>query len=159
MSVRTDVSAPDVPDDGFRSTWVYTVDGTGAITIDHQVDAYGERMRALPWLPRVGMSMAVPDSFGQLDWYGRGPGESYPDRKDAQHIGRWSQTVDESWFDFLPPQDNGVKTDTWWAVLSGDRAGCRCPATGWRSLPTGSATPSAPTSPTSCAGTTSSRCT
>ena len=80
-------------------------------------------MRALPWLPRVGMSMAVPDSFGQLDWYGRGPGESYPDRKDAQHIGRWSQTVDESWFDFLPPQDNGVKTDTWWAVLSGDRGG------------------------------------
>lgn len=123
VSVRTDVSAPDVPDDGFRSTWVYTVDGTGAITIDHQVDAYGERMRALPWLPRVGMSMAVPDSFGQLDWYGRGPGESYPDRKDAQHIGRWSQTVDESWFDFLPPQDNGVKTDTWWAVLSGDRGG------------------------------------
>ncbi|MBF6507809.1 DUF4981 domain-containing protein [Nocardia farcinica] len=123
VAVDTDVAAPDVEGDGFTSRWVYTVDGTGAVTVDHEVEAYGPRMRALPWLPRVGFSLAVPAEFGQLDWYGRGPGESYPDREDSQHVGRWSGTVDQQWFDFLPPQDNGVKVDTSWAVLSGENGG------------------------------------
>ncbi|GAA4854550.1 glycoside hydrolase family 2 TIM barrel-domain containing protein [Saccharopolyspora cebuensis] len=121
IAVGTDVTG--APGNGFDSRWVYTVDRTGAVRIDHEVEAYGERMRSLPWLPRVGFAMRVPESFGQLDWYGRGPGESYPDRKDSQHIGRWSGTVDEQWFDFLPPQDNGVKVDTSWAVLSGEGGG------------------------------------
>ncbi|MDR7303739.1 beta-galactosidase small subunit [Haloactinomyces albus] len=121
--VDTDVTAPDVAGNGFDSRWTYTIDDSGTIRLDHEVEAYGEKMRSLPWLPRVGFSMRLPESFGTLDWYGRGPGESYPDRKDAQHIGRWSGTVDEQWFDYLPPQDNGVKVDTSWASLSGERGG------------------------------------
>lgn len=125
VTVDTDVAAPDVAGNGFDSRWTYTIDASGAIRLDHHVEAYGERMRSLPWLPRVGFSMRLPESFDRLDWYGRGPGESYPDRTDAQHIGRWSGSVDEQWFDYLPPQDNGVKVDTEWAALSGSGGGLR----------------------------------
>lgn len=121
--VETDSSAPDVPGEGFHSRWTYTIDAGGKITLDHDVEAYGVKTRTLPWLPRVGFSMRVPEAFGRLDWYGRGPGESYPDRKDSQHIGTWSGSVDEQWFDFLPPQDNGVKVDTAWASLTGEAGG------------------------------------
>ncbi|WP_019852897.1 glycoside hydrolase family 2 TIM barrel-domain containing protein [Actinopolyspora mortivallis] len=121
--VHTRSSAPDVSGNGFDSRWTYRIDAGGRVELEHRVRAYGERMRSLPWLPRVGMSLRVPDSFGQLSWYGRGPGESYPDRRSAQHVGRWSGSVDEQWFDFLPPQDNGVKVDTEWVHLSGERAG------------------------------------
>ncbi|MGJ7905446.1 glycoside hydrolase family 2 TIM barrel-domain containing protein [Actinopolyspora sp. H202] len=121
--VRTRSSAPDVSGNGFDSRWTYQIGSSGGIELQHRVEAYGERMRSLPWLPKVGMSLRVPESFGDMTWYGRGPGESYPDRKDSQHIGRWSSTVDEQWFDFLPPQDNGVKVDTEWVKLSGRNGG------------------------------------
>lgn len=123
VRVDTRVSAPDVEGNGFDSRWTYTIDGSGRIALDHSVEAYGSKMRSLPWLPRVGFSMRVPDSFATMQWYGRGPGESYPDRKDSQHIGVWSGTVAEQWFTFLPPQDNGVKVDTSWVSLSGDSGG------------------------------------
>lgn len=123
VRVDTAVSAPDVEGNGFDSRWSYTVDRSGRIGLDHSVRAYGSKMRSLPWLPRVGFSMRVPDSFGDMRWYGRGPGESYPDRKDSQHFGVWSGTVAGQWFDFLPPQDNGVKVDTSWVSLSGDSGG------------------------------------
>ncbi|QUH05097.1 beta-galactosidase [Saccharopolyspora erythraea] len=121
VSVDTDVAG--APGNGFDSRWVYTVDGSGEVRVDHEVEAYGQQMRSLPWLPRVGMLLRLPDAAGDLTWYGRGPGESYPDRKDSQHMGLWSGTVDQQWFDFLPPQDNGVKVDTAWALLSGGGGG------------------------------------
>ncbi|WP_017976725.1 glycoside hydrolase family 2 TIM barrel-domain containing protein [Actinopolyspora halophila] len=121
--VDTRSSAPDVEGNGFDSRWTYLIDESGQVELEHRVEAYGERMRSLPWLPRVGMSMRVPKSFGEMTWYGRGPGESYPDRKDAQRMGTWSGGVEEQWFDFLPPQDNGVKTNTEWAELSGSSGG------------------------------------
>ncbi|MCI2416886.1 DUF4981 domain-containing protein [Saccharopolyspora sp. K220] len=121
--IDTDSAAADVADNGFTSRWTYTIDGAGRIKLDHRAEAYGEQLRSLPWLPKIGFSLRVPESFASLDWYGRGPGESYPDRKNSAHLGRWSGPVDAQWFDFLPPQDNGVKTETSWAALHGEDGG------------------------------------
>ncbi|MGW0892121.1 glycoside hydrolase family 2 TIM barrel-domain containing protein [Saccharopolyspora sp. NPDC002578] len=123
ITVDTRSAAPDVPGEGFGSRWTYTVDGSGAVALDHTVEAFGPLTRALPWLPRAGFALRLPESFTDFDWYGRGPGESYPDRFHSQPVGRWSSTVDEQWFDFLPPQDNGVKIGTAWALLSGPDGG------------------------------------
>lgn len=109
---------PPSMDYGFEHTMTYEVDGGGRATLHHTIVGVGELIRALPWLPRIGLSIAMPAQFDRFTWYGRGPGESYPDRKDASFMGLWSSYVDEQFVSYLPPQDNGAKADTSWARLT-----------------------------------------
>jgi beta-galactosidase len=63
-------------------------------------------------LPRVGVSFALPARFRALRWFGRGPGENYPDRKAASTLGVWQGTPDE--LPYLVPQEFGLRTDCRW---------------------------------------------
>ena len=36
--------------------------------------------KPLPELPRLSMTMTLPGDYDRMEWYGRGPGEGYPDR-------------------------------------------------------------------------------
>lgn len=123
ITVAAHSEAPDVDGEGFTERYVYDVDSAGTVTVRQRVEAYGSRMRSLPWLPRVGFALDLPERFTTFEWYGRGPGESYPDRKDAQHVGVWRGPVDDQVFDYAPPQDTGNKTDTAWAAVSDGRVG------------------------------------
>ncbi len=70
------------------------------------------------WLPKIGMQMTLADAFSDFTWYGRGPHETYPDRKTGAKIGLYSGTVDEQFEPYLMPQDFGNKTDVRWASLT-----------------------------------------
>ncbi len=74
----------------------------------------------LPELPRIGMQMTVDSSLENLEWFGRGPHESYWDRKAGAEMGIWSGPVAEQYFDYSEPQETGNKTDVRWLVLSRD---------------------------------------
>ncbi|KAI1271196.1 beta-galactosidase [Xylaria sp. FL0933] len=73
-------------------------------------------------LPRIGLSFELPSSWAGSDstgpaitWYGRGPGESYVDKKLSQRLGEYSvSTIDELWTDYEYPQEGGNRTDTRW---------------------------------------------
>jgi beta-galactosidase len=67
---------------------------------------------ALADLPRVGVQFALPARFRTLRWFGRGPGENYPDRKAGSTLGVWSGTPDDS--PYLVPQEFGLRTDCRW---------------------------------------------
>jgi hypothetical protein len=41
-------------------------------------------------LPRIGMHLGVPSHFSRVHWYGRGPQESYPDRKYGAFLRQYS---------------------------------------------------------------------
>lgn len=123
ITVDARSQAPGVSGQGFTERYVYTIDGAGVITIKQTVEAFGSTMRNLPWLPRVGFNLQMPERYGTFEWYGRGPGESYVDRWNSQRMGIWRGDVDDQVFDYLPPQDTGNKTDTSWAALSDGRTG------------------------------------
>jgi beta-galactosidase len=123
ITVAARSQAPDVPGQGFTERSVYTVDAAGVLTVEQTVEAFGATMRALPWLPRVGFNLRMPDRYGTFEWYGRGPGESYVDRWNSQRMGAWRGPVDEQVYDFLPPQETGNKLDVTWAALSDGRSG------------------------------------
>jgi len=59
-------------------------------------------------LPRVGIRFEVPKGLENLEWYGLGPDESYPDRCKAQTIGRWSSSVSGQYHAFAVPQEHGA---------------------------------------------------
>jgi beta-galactosidase len=73
---------------------------------------------ALPALPKIGLTMAVPAGFEQFSWLGRGPLESYPDRKQAMDVGLYKGKVDDQWTDYVRPQENGNKEEVRWATLT-----------------------------------------
>jgi beta-galactosidase len=76
---------------------------------------------SLPPLARAGMLWVLPASFNQVQWYGRGPFESYEDRKEAAFTGMYSTQVKDQHFPYVMPQENGNKTDVrWLRVTSAD---------------------------------------
>ncbi len=100
-----------------EQTAEYVVMADGKIKVDNtfRVD------EQLPPLARVGMTTSLPKDFNNLEWYGRGPFESYEDRKSAAFVGIWTGKVEEQYFDYIMPQENGNKTDVRWVkVLSGN---------------------------------------
>jgi beta-galactosidase len=123
ITVEAHSEAPDVSGQGFAQRYVYDVDAAGTVHVAQQVEAYGNRMRSLPWLPRVGFALRMPQRFDTFTWYGRGPGETYVDRRNAEHMGVWRGDVDDQVFEYLPPQETGNKTDTRWAAVSDGTVG------------------------------------
>lgn len=68
-------------------------------------------------LPKVGMQIQAAKTAQNMSWYGRGPYENYPDRKNGSRIGIYSATVDEQYVPYIRPQENGNKTDVQWVEL------------------------------------------
>jgi beta-galactosidase len=95
---------------------VYTVFGNGEVEI---ASSFQPGAAKLPELPRFGLQMTLPDAFDTVTWYGRGPHESYWDRKTGAAVGVYSGSVDEQYFDYSEPQENGNKTDVRWISLTG----------------------------------------
>lgn len=65
----------------------------------------------MPPVPRLGMVLRLPKEYSNISWYGRGPGESYPDRKLSCPVGRWKSTVDKQYTHYPRPQDSGNHED------------------------------------------------
>lgn len=78
---------------------------------------------ALPELPRLGMTLALPGDYGQMKWYGRGPGENYPDRKTGSLIGVYESTVWDQYHPYVRAQETGNHCDVRWISFT-DKNGC-----------------------------------
>ena len=85
----------------------------GSVLIEQNYSCRGD----LPELPRLGLRLTLPKTFEQLEWYGRGPWESYPDRKESAHIGWWKSTVTDQYVHYPRPQDCGNHEDCSVVVL------------------------------------------
>ena len=95
----------------------YTILGNADIIIENRFEPGSTD---LPELPRFGMKMIMPVEFNHLTWYGRGPHESYWDRKTGAAVGVYAGRVQEQHFPYVRPQENGNKTDVRWAVVTND---------------------------------------
>ena len=75
----------------------------------------------LPVVPKIGLSFQIDKKYSNLQWYGRGPHESYIDRKHSAFLGRYSGTVRDQYYPYIRPQENGNKTDIRWASISDEK--------------------------------------
>jgi beta-galactosidase/evolved beta-galactosidase subunit alpha len=106
--------APPVERHGFTCEYTYTIYGNGDVIIN----AAGQPRGQMPHLPRIGLQMTLPTEFDTVDWFGRGPGESYADTKEANLVGRYQKTVDELFTNYVFPQENGNREDVRWVSLT-----------------------------------------
>ncbi len=97
---------------------VYEIYGNGQVLVTNY---YLAGMDKLPKLPRFGMQMQVPKEFDTLQWFGRGPQESYQDRKIGAAVGIYSGTVWDQFHAYVRPQETGNKTEVRWISLRSDK--------------------------------------
>lgn len=93
----------------------YTIDSKGEIGVEY---VFAPEKTALPKMPRVGMQMKIPADFQFMAWYGRGPHETYWDRKTSGEIGIWKGIVWDQLHRYSRPQETGNKTDVRWMTLT-----------------------------------------
>jgi len=99
----------------FTNNYKYLISGSGEITIEHSVIPEGD----LPaWIPRAGLEWILDGSLQNVEWYGRGPQENYPDRKSGYKTGIYKTTVGEMYEPYLIPQDYGLRTDNRWVRMT-----------------------------------------
>ena len=97
----------------------YTVLGTGEVRVRSTL----EPLRGdLPEFYRVGMNVTVGGAFDRIEWLGRGPHESYVDRKSSAAVGLYAGFVGEQFHDYSRPQETGNKVGVRWLALT-DAAG------------------------------------
>ena len=97
----------------------YTIYGSGDVIVHNNFKMMQDE---LPEIVRMGMNLVMPRNFDQMSWLGRGPQESYWDRKTSAFVGLYSGSVAEQFWAYLRPQENGNKTDVRWMTIT-DNAG------------------------------------
>ena len=102
---------------GFENLYTYVITPDGEISMHHKINPQG---RMPLWLPRIGLTMILDESLNNIEWYGRGPQENYPDRKTGYKIGVYSTTIQNMYEPYLIPQDHGLRTDNRWLRMTNE---------------------------------------
>lgn len=78
----------------------------------------------ISYLPRFGVKLEMEKEFDRLQYFGKGPGESYCDLKTAAYMGLFNSKVSDQYINFVKPQDCGNHTETIFAgVYNFDKYG------------------------------------
>ncbi len=104
----------------YECRYEYTVRADGSLWLQVSGEPVG------PWeepdiLLRIGLDLTLPGHLDRVTWYGRGPGESYPDTYEAQRMGRWHSDVDGLSTPYVYPQENGNRSAVRWLTLADAR--------------------------------------
>lgn len=90
---------------------LFTIYADGSIKVDNRFLANKGKY---PLMLRIGNNLQLNQAFDKINYYGRGPGENYWDRKTGSFLGLYQQTVNEQYFPYARPQESGNKSDVRW---------------------------------------------
>ena len=100
---------------------VYRINGNGEITVSNR---FTITKPDAPEIVRMGMNLVMPRKYDRITWYGRGPHESYWDRKTSAFVDLYSGPVADQYWPYIRPQENGNKEDVrWMAITNSDGTG------------------------------------
>lgn len=114
IAVKARIAPPIYPQ-AFECEYAYTVYGSADVACRVKIVPVGDWPETLP---RVGLQMTLPDETAHVEWYGRGPGECYADTKQAGRYDLHGLAIDELWTPYVFPQENGNRTDVFWATFT-----------------------------------------
>ena len=116
--------APPVFQFGYACEYIYSIAATGDVLLE--ILGTPEGVWTVP-LPRIGLQMALPGRFDRVAWYGLGPGEAYPDSRQAARLDLYESTVDQLCTPYVVPQENGNRMDVRWVSMTdGTGTGLLC---------------------------------
>ncbi|MFO7999603.1 MAG: glycoside hydrolase family 2 TIM barrel-domain containing protein, partial [Marinilabilia sp.] len=107
----------DLPVENSQLSIAYTINGEGKTAVEMTIN----KGQDTPPLPRFGMQCTIPEAFAEAEFYGKGPHESYWDRKEGARLGHFTMPTDELPYLYVYPQENGNRSDVRWLKLEGNR--------------------------------------
>ncbi|MCQ2112399.1 MAG: DUF4981 domain-containing protein [Bacteroidaceae bacterium] len=124
--------------DGLNQTFLL-LDGKAECHISCQRDASGVyTVKAdykpltddIPLMPKYGFRLEMPNNGNtQIEWYGDGPMECYPDRQTCGMLGHYKMSLAEYDVDYITPQENSNRTDVRWCKIDDGKHGIRIEST------------------------------
>jgi beta-galactosidase len=107
----------EMPDVSANLYLTYKINNQGEMKITQILEV--DSTKKVSNMFRFGMTMCVDKDYDKISFYGRGPVENYADRNNNSFLGIYNQTVDEQFYPYIRPQENGNKTDIrWWKLLN-----------------------------------------
>lgn len=104
----------EVGDGAARFDTIYMFDNKGEVTV---TGMFTPLKPNLPDPLRVGLAFSMAEGMRDVAWYGRGPHESYWDRKTSAAVGLWSGKLADQPHDYVKSQETGSKTDVRWLTV------------------------------------------
>lgn len=104
----------DVGDGAAQFDVVYRMRGDGVVAVE---GTFTPLKSNLPDPLRIGLAFSMAEGMRDLTWYGRGPHESYADRKTSAAIGLYSGRLADQAHDYVKAQETGAKTDVRWLTV------------------------------------------
>lgn len=117
------VCAPISKDWKIAYQTLYTIEKNGMVTIELNGVPTGKLPECLP---RIGLRFGLDNACQQLCWYGRGVEETYADCKEGNPFGVHRRTVEENYFPYVTPQENGNHEDTRWLMVKKENGAALC---------------------------------
>lgn len=121
LTFRVNSYSGRVRDMKFENTFVYTIFSNGELQLEHTViprlEYAGWPPSHIPWLQKLGLQFSLSGEMHALEWFGRGPFETYPDRKKGAKTGVYSVNINDIQFPYIIPQDFDNRTDVRWAKV------------------------------------------
>ena len=106
-----------------RLDMTYIITPEGKIIVNEKLTV-NEKAENKPQMLRYGMQMQMPEEFGNVVFYGKGPFENYIDRNNAAQLGKYEQKVADQYYPYVRPQESGNKTQVrYWKVLNAEGKG------------------------------------
>ncbi len=94
--------------------WTMAADGTVRADVD-----FTPLRTTLPDPLRVGLAFRTPAALDRVRWFGRGPHETYADRKTGGLVAIWQGALADQYHGYARPQESGSKQDVRWIALTG----------------------------------------
>jgi beta-galactosidase/beta-glucuronidase len=109
--------APAASEAGFRMVLRYRFDADGNLLVACVLDPTGPEAARPETVPRVGLVALLPEDCAGLEWYGLGPGETYPDSRAASRVGRHAASLAELETPYVMPQENGQRSEVRYGLV------------------------------------------
>ncbi|WP_176214813.1 glycoside hydrolase family 2 TIM barrel-domain containing protein [Reichenbachiella faecimaris] len=114
ITYQVDYRLPDANNSTYSTT--YTIHADGSVHVANKFEPVGD----LPNLPKFGMFMVLQPEFDQVEWFGKGPQETYWDKNTGAKIDTYNGTVWDQYHPYVRPQEFGNKTEVRWASITNE---------------------------------------
>ena len=98
----------------------YTIYPDGEVKVNEKYTFGNNSNDAARRVHEIGSMMVLPPDYENITWFGRGPGETYCDRKFSEDVNVWDSTVTDNFINYIQTQETGNKIDIRWYALTDD---------------------------------------
>ncbi len=105
----------------FNANVLYIIDAKGTVDIEVALSPEKESKEQIYDIPRFGLTFEADKKFNKIEYFGRGPKESFDDFNAHAPVGRYTALIKDENEPYIRPQDNMNHSNTVYLKLMSDK--------------------------------------